>query len=161
GDGADAADDQMGAAGGGVVDQQAFERSDFDVGIGAHHFAEHLRSFFDAEQRILGLIAEYSDNEMLHQAAGPGDQVEVAVGDRIERTGVNRDGFFRRFGQIRPLLAPPILAFQSSTRSMARNSLMWGCSDFSRSATGPKKIAWPSKSTRALSATRRIKSRSC
>ena len=91
GDGADAADDEAGAAAGGVVGEQAVEGFDADVFAAGEGFADHFGALVDGEQGGLGFVAENGDDEVIDDAGGAADDVEVAVGEGVEGSGVDGD----------------------------------------------------------------------
>jgi len=96
-----------------VIDQEAFEGVHLDaLRIGAdllQRLADHGDALVHAEERMLALVVEYGDDDgvegdqVAHQDAG------VAVGDGIERTGIDGSAHgtaFRRRQGLTPLGAP-------------------------------------------------------
>ena len=89
GDGADAADDEAGAAAGGVVGEQAVEGLDADVFAAGEGFADHFGALVDGEKRGFGFVSQDGNDEVVNETAGAADDVEVAVGEGVEGSGVN------------------------------------------------------------------------
>ena len=94
-DRAQAADDGVGAARPAEVDGQAVERGDLDrVGrrpLGRERLADDPDPRLDRQQRRLPRVGEDGHDHALEDGRGPADHVEVAVGDRVERTRIDRD----------------------------------------------------------------------
>jgi hypothetical protein len=90
GDGADAAEDGGCALLAGEVDQEAVEGGDGDVADGGDGFGDHLETLGDGEERgaFLG-VAEDGDDELVDDFGAAGNQVEMAVGERVEGAGVD------------------------------------------------------------------------
>ncbi len=65
GNGADAAHDDTGSALGCVVHQQAVEGNYFGIGDALDHFLQHFDAFFDAEERLLFVVAQDGDDELV------------------------------------------------------------------------------------------------
>src|SRR5206468_1326174 len=70
-----------------VVDDQALEGLDDDVRVGGGALDQHLAPLVDREQARLRLVDEDGDDDLVVQRGAPADDVEVAVGDRIEGAG--------------------------------------------------------------------------
>ncbi|MNT41281.1 hypothetical protein D3C72_1776360 [compost metagenome] len=72
------------------IDHQAREIDDAEFGIGAlAHRAQHLIENGDAilvgkERILLGGADAHRDHQRIDQLAGPLDDIEVAIGQRIE-----------------------------------------------------------------------------
>jgi hypothetical protein len=96
--GADAAQQDAGALAAGVVDQQALEGVDLNVGQVSADLAEHLHPLLHGEERIFLRVEQQGDDQAVEEARGPLDEVEVAVGDRVERPRVD-GGDFRHRGR--------------------------------------------------------------
>src|SRR5690242_18745471 len=86
GDGAQALDHGGDPVGGAEVHQQAVEPLDPHVAVAGGDLAQHLDALVDREQALLGDVDQHGDDDLVVQAGGPADDVEVAVGDRIEGT---------------------------------------------------------------------------
>ena len=91
GDGADAAQNHFGLAARGVIDEQARERIDFYVRERGGRLSEHVDAFGDRKERLLLGIFENRYDKLTYQARAARDQVQVAVGWRIEGAWVNGD----------------------------------------------------------------------
>ena len=74
-----------------VIDQEPVASADLDVGIRLHHFSEHLHALGHSEQTLLALILQHRDDQAVSQFAAARNQVQVSVGDRIERTRIDGD----------------------------------------------------------------------
>ena len=55
--------------------------------LGLHQFDALLQR----EQRALAGVDRHADHQLVEQPRGAGDHVEMAVGDRIERAGIQAD----------------------------------------------------------------------
>jgi len=84
GDGANATHDDAGSALGRVADQQAVERNYFDIGAAVHHFVEHFDALFDSEKRLLFVVAQDSDDELVEECRRSVDEIQVTAGDGVE-----------------------------------------------------------------------------
>jgi hypothetical protein len=73
-----------------VVDEQSVERIDPHVGEGRHHLAQNLHALLDAEQSLLRVVDEDGHDHLVGQHRGPREDIEVAVGDGVERTWADR-----------------------------------------------------------------------
>src|SRR6185436_5294806 len=74
------------------VDEQALEELDADVGQMLGRFLEHLLAILEAEQRLRLLrVADHGDDHFVEMPGRPFDDVEVAEGHRIERSGAESD----------------------------------------------------------------------
>ena len=119
-DRAQAADDRAGAAGAAQVDGQAVERLDLDpirrcAGLG-ERLADDADPGLDVEQRRLPRVGKDRHDERVEHVRGTLDDVEVAVGDRVERA---RD---------RPRWCSSILrASVEGQRRLAEAALALGC----------------------------------
>ena len=74
-----------------VVHRKAVEGVDRHVVKALGHRLQHLAAVGHAEQRIFLRIAQNGDHQFVEDLAATLDQVEMAVGRRIERSGI--DGF--------------------------------------------------------------------
>ena len=89
GDGAKSAHDHLRAAPRHVVDEQTFEGVDLDVRLVAEHGAGDLDALVHREERCLFRVDENRDDDAVEQAGAAGDDVDVAVGQRIEGAGID------------------------------------------------------------------------
>ena len=98
-DGAQAADDRSGATLAAQVDGQAVEGLDIDpVGRCARlreRLADDADPGLDIEQRRLPRVGQDGDDQGVEHVRGTLDDVEMAVGDRVERAGIDRDRVHR------------------------------------------------------------------
>src|SRR4051794_37173695 len=78
------------------VDQQAAEGLDPDIAVRLRHLAENLDALLDGEQARLVLVDQDPDDHLVEEPRGPADDVEVPVGDRVERAGTDRASHDRR-----------------------------------------------------------------
>ncbi len=67
-----------------VVDQQTLEGIDLDVGEVSADLAQHLHAFLHCEEGVLFRVEQQGNDKAAEQARSPLDEVEVAVGDRVE-----------------------------------------------------------------------------
>jgi hypothetical protein len=93
-DGAEAADDHGRVDAAGEVDEQAVEALDLDLGAGALGDggglgADELDAFLEREHGALAGIDGDADDQAVNEPGGAGDDVHVAVGDRVEGAGVD------------------------------------------------------------------------
>ena len=72
-----------------VVHQQPVERIHFHVGKGAGHLAQHFHALGQREQRLLFGVAQHGYHQPAENLGAALDQVEVPVGHRIERAGID------------------------------------------------------------------------
>ena len=89
--GAQAAHDDLRPAPLDVVDQQPVERIDLDVGVIREHGPRDLDPLVDREERRLLGVHEDRHDDAVEQPRAAQDDVDVAVGQRIERAGINGD----------------------------------------------------------------------
>ena len=93
---AQAADHEPGADPMAEVDGQAVERLDVDpvgqlrAGLGQRR-PDDLDPIGRSQQRRLARVLEDGDHDPVEDGDGPAQDVEVAVGDRIEGAGVDRE----------------------------------------------------------------------
>src|SRR5271157_2892697 len=73
----------------GVIYEQTSEGLHRDIGHFARSFLEHLATFPDREKRRLVLVRQNRDNQLSKNPPRSLDEVEMTIGDRIERTGIN------------------------------------------------------------------------
>ena len=76
-----------------TVDQQVLERVYDDLRAGAvgpeHRLGlDHGNAFLKSEQWAFVAIDGDPDHQTIHQRAGPFDDVDMTLGDRIERAGI-------------------------------------------------------------------------
>ena len=91
GDGADAAEDDLGVAAADIVDEQAVEEIDFDVGPFAGDLAEHFRALGSGEERGFVEVLEDGDDEAFEDACAASDEVQMPVGNRVKGARVDGD----------------------------------------------------------------------
>ena len=72
-----------------VVDQQALEAVDGDVGQVGDGVAQQLHALVDGEEPGLAGVHQHGDDELVVEAGGPVDDVDVTVGDRVEGSGAD------------------------------------------------------------------------
>ena len=72
-----------------VVDEQALEAVDPDVGQVGDGVAQQLHALLDREQPGLARVDQHRHDQLVVEPGGPVDDVDVAVGDRVERTGTD------------------------------------------------------------------------
>ena len=89
--GAKAADDDLRAAPLDVIHEQAFEGVHLDVRQTVEDRAGHLHAFGQAEQRRFLRVDEDGDDDPIEQPRTTGNDVDVPVGQRIERSRIHRD----------------------------------------------------------------------
>src|SRR6202522_893971 len=89
GDGADAADDDGGAFSAGVVHQKAVENVNLHVVPFEGRGLKHLDAFLFGEQRIFFEVVGDGDNQLSKNIGRASDEIQVAIGDRIEGAGIN------------------------------------------------------------------------
>jgi hypothetical protein len=94
--GAQPADERAGAAAPRVFHQQSTEGIDLDVRILAEHFADDGDALIGRKQRILLRIHQHRDDDPLEQVRAAKNDVDVAVGQRIEGPWKNRESTLRR-----------------------------------------------------------------
>ncbi|MPN08421.1 hypothetical protein SDC9_155703 [bioreactor metagenome] len=66
------------------VDQQPVDRDRPDVGPGMAALLDHFDPFFDGEHRLFFAVDRDRHDHPVEEPPGAGDQIEVAVGQRIE-----------------------------------------------------------------------------
>jgi hypothetical protein len=89
--GAQAAHDDGGSNPLGELREQTIERLERDTRVTAHRGSQHLQSFFDREERLFARIRGDGDDKLIGQAEASANQVLVAPGRWIERSGINRN----------------------------------------------------------------------
>src|SRR3989454_5379779 len=89
GDGADPPHDAVGPFACHQVDQKPVERDDAKVAQLRGGLVDHLESFFHREERLLRGIGDHRDDELVEDLEAALDDVDVAVVDRIEHTGID------------------------------------------------------------------------
>ena len=98
-DRAQATDDRAGAAAAAQLDRQPVERVDLHpVGrnTGAtQRLANHSDPSGGVEHGRLAWIGQDGHDQPVEDFGGPFDDIEMAVGDGIERAGIDRDGLHR------------------------------------------------------------------
>src|ERR1700721_76918 len=88
GDGSDATQNSRGADGPGEVHHEAVEGGHRDIVQRARGPLQHFYAFRDREERILDGVVEHSYYEVLEELRSAHDQVPMAVGGRVKRTGI-------------------------------------------------------------------------
>ena len=93
-----------------VIDQQPVERVDLDVRASLEHLAHDLDALLHAEQGRFLDVHQDRDDDLVEQVRAPLDDVDVPVGQRIERAWINGEFHVSR-GRLTPLVvrasAPP------------------------------------------------------
>ena len=89
GDGAQTADDGLGFALVGVVNEQAVEGINFGVGDVFDAAADEFDAFFEREERLFAFVFGDRHDDMVEQFDGAFDDVEVAVRQGIKTAGIN------------------------------------------------------------------------
>src|SRR5262245_60971561 len=95
-DGAETTDDDPGATLFREMHQQVVEWPRFDLGaVGevarfAHH---HVDALFEAKQRPFAVIDRNADDQLVDQLYGAADDVQMPIGDGIERAGKEEVAF--------------------------------------------------------------------
>ena len=93
GDGPEALHDRLGAVVAGEVDEQALEELDAHVVEVGDLLGEHLLALLEREERLRLLrVADDRHDDVVEVARGPLDDVEVTVGDGIERARAEGGG---------------------------------------------------------------------
>src|SRR5579862_421680 len=85
GDGAQPLDDRGDPVGSAEVHQQAVEPVDLHVAVPGGDLAQHLHPLVDGEQALLGHVDQDRDDDLVVEPGGAADDVEVSVGDGVER----------------------------------------------------------------------------
>ena len=103
------------------VDGQAVEGLDLDVverraDVVGERRADDRDARLDRQQRRLPRVREHADDDGVEDGRGTGHDVEVAVGDRVERARIDRD----RCSSI-------LLASVERQRRLAEAALALGC----------------------------------
>ncbi len=88
-DGADAAQDGLGTLLAGKLDQEAVKGFHGDVSELMGGFAEHFDAIFGWKKGLFFSVVEDGDDEMVEDLGATGDQVEMAVGRRVEAPRVD------------------------------------------------------------------------
>jgi len=88
-DGAQSAHDHAGVARAGEIDEQSAETGDLDAWQSGGRVAEQGEPFVVRKQRRLVVVVGDGDHHAIEQAGGPGDHIEVTIGDRVEAAWVN------------------------------------------------------------------------
>ena len=118
---ANAAQQHGGRARGRVIHQKPVEGIHLHVGVNVHHFAKHLDALFHGEERLLGVVPQDRNDQPVEHPRAPLDQVEVAVGNRVERSRIDSDDVRRLSRQtIHPGIR--IRSFNSSGTGRGRGS---------------------------------------
>ena len=94
----DAAQQNRGRARGRIIHQQPVEGIHLHVGIDADHFAQHFHALLDGEERLLALVPQNRNDQPVEQPRAALDQIEMPVGDRVERSRIDGD-HVRRLGR--------------------------------------------------------------
>src|SRR3954452_5277590 len=92
-DGPETFDDHRNAVGAAVVDHEALEAGDADVLVLRGDLAEQLAALVHAEEAGLRLVHEHRDGQLVVELSGPPDDVEMAVGHRVERPRTDRASY--------------------------------------------------------------------
>jgi hypothetical protein len=98
-DRAQAPDDRAGPTYAAQVDGQTIERLDLDPvkrpARIAEGIADHPDPRLHIQQRSLARVGQHGDDQRVEHVRGTLDDVEVAVRDRVERPGIDRDRLHR------------------------------------------------------------------
>ena len=81
--------DHLGALSGAEVDQQPVEQHHLHVRPVGRHLPQHLHPLLRAEQGVLGHVVADRHHDLVDEAGGAPDDVEVSVGDRVEGSGAD------------------------------------------------------------------------
>ena len=94
-DGAQTADDRGGATGAAEVDREPIEGDDLDCVRrdrgSRERVADQPDPRLDVEERRFPRVCEDATIDAIEDGGGPGHHVDMTVGDRVERAGVDRD----------------------------------------------------------------------
>jgi len=91
GDGPDATQNHAGLAMRGIVDKQSFEGIHLHVGKRNGRLLQHFDSFGDRKEGLFLRVFENRYDELTDQAGAARDQIQVSVGQRIERAWIDGD----------------------------------------------------------------------
>ncbi|KAG1448363.1 hypothetical protein G6F57_016871 [Rhizopus arrhizus] len=69
--------------------QQGIEADDLDIAVVAQCAAGQLHALFQRQRRALGRALRHADHDLFEQRRGPAHQVDMTIGDRIERSGID------------------------------------------------------------------------
>src|SRR5258705_7378001 len=92
-DGAEPANVERGAHFFGKIDEQAFERSDFDAFLVRSRESYELDTLFNRKQRFFCRVDCDGDDEMIDELAAPPDQILMAPRDRVEAPSIDGRGY--------------------------------------------------------------------
>ena len=75
------------------IDGQSIEGDDHDLdarmlGDGPRHLFQQVDAGLGVDQRLLAVVDAYAQHQLVDHAGSPRDDVEVAIGDRVEGAGV-------------------------------------------------------------------------
>src|SRR5208283_6090566 len=91
GDGADAAQHRRSALAARELDHEPVEGGNGDVADAGDDLVEHLHALLNGEKRILDRIDEDGDGEVVEDLRAALNEIDVAVGGRVEGAGI--EGF--------------------------------------------------------------------
>ena len=72
-----------------VIDQEPVESIDFDVRLRLEDLPSDLDPFVHREQRRLFRVHEHRDDDAIEEPRAARDDVDVPVGERVERPGID------------------------------------------------------------------------
>jgi hypothetical protein len=76
-----------------VINEQTAKRIDADFAVSLADVLEdrgkHLMPFLECEERLLVRVDQYADDYLVKEFAAALDDIQVAIGDWVKRTGVN------------------------------------------------------------------------
>ena len=100
------------------------KRVDPDVAPGLARPAQHRHPLVGGEQPLLRGVDPDGDDDLVEECGGPPDDVEVPVGDGVERTGAHgtAHGFLRRVGVSPPRSRRRGTRRRDRTRAWSRRS---------------------------------------
>ncbi len=73
----------------GELDQKPLECKNLHVFEVDGDLPEHREALIYAEESMFGVIYGGGDDDLVEKGGGPGDDIEVAVGDGVEAAGIN------------------------------------------------------------------------
>ena len=79
-----------------IIDEKAVERSYFHVRVRLDDFLDHLDALFDGEKRLLRIVFQDGYDQPLSHPAAARNQIQVPVGDGVERTWIDCNDGWRR-----------------------------------------------------------------
>jgi hypothetical protein len=89
GDSAEAADEGDGGLFAGEVDEESVEGHDADVGEVAGDGADEVDAFVEGEEALFTVLAGDADDDLVEEAGGAFENIEMSVGDGVKASRVN------------------------------------------------------------------------